>query len=249
MSTGANDDFPMQLERETDQRTGMVNDKVPPVAVAFGLFPMIDKEATTKSGFDVYKDVVHIKIAVPGDRLSIYFQPVKDNDKKRFPKAWEHYERRGSVANNGFPIEQWAVISRGLALTLKAAHIPTIEGLATLDDQHIGKFGFNARELREKARAWVKSREQGAAASVDAAEKQALKDQIASLQAQITALAGGADANAKPAKGKAAGKAPESVGIVPMQPSFTGPAAGAALLHDDIEADVAAAVRRPRSRA
>lgn len=245
MSGVLTDDFPLMLEVEA----GMPS-KVPPVAVAFGMTPMIDPDATAKAGHDVYKDVLFVKIAIPGDRNALYFQPAQDSHKKRFPKSWDSYKTRETTPLSGMPIEQWAVISRSMALTMKAAHITTVESLAELHDVHLEKFGFNGREMRDKAKAWLASRNDGAAAVAAATREKELQDRLHALEAQIAALTSPeaqerAAKPAKPARMQAA--AVQAMTGVPMAAPVGGGAAGVKLLHDDVEADVAAAVRRPRA--
>ncbi len=178
------DDFPMIMEREAGMR-----EDVPPVAVSFGLYPSLDNHQTKAAGHDVYKDVEFVKIAVPGDRNSLFFQPSNASYRERFPRAYADFKQRDRAPTVGMPIEQWAPISRSVALTLRAAHIDTVEALAAVHDGNLDRLGSNMRSLREKARAWLADAATGAEAIRLAGEKQALQDQITALQAQITDLA------------------------------------------------------------
>ncbi len=244
MSAVHHDDFPLIMEREF----GM-SEKVPPVLVAFGLHPMKDDQQSAAAGSDVFVDIEHVKIAVPGDRNALYFQPATDQHKKRFPKAYDAFKQRALKPNAGLPVEQWAAITRSVALTLRAANVPTVEALAQVHDAHLDRLGFNARELRDKAKVWLAQREGNAAALKDVAEKNELRQQIAALQAQLTAMQAGGAVEAPKAAKKPAAKVKAAPAVVDMAPPITGAVGnpGAALLHDDIEADVAAAMRRPRS--
>jgi len=180
------DDFPMALEREA----GMP-EWVSQVAVAFGMYPHLDPKRSQEAGHEVYKDVPYVKIAVPGDRQSVVFQPATDDYKRRFPTAWAKFEAREKRdGTEGMRIEQWAAISRGVAMTLKAVHIHTVESLAEVHDGNIDRIGLsNARELREKARAWLAQAQDSAATLRAAAEKKELQDQLASRDAQMAAMA------------------------------------------------------------
>lgn len=214
-------DFPLMMERDFG-----LGEEFPMVAVGFGMHPMKDMKASEAAGHDVYTDVEHVKIAIPGDRFSLFFQPATDVYRKRFPKAYATYKQRDSKPTlHGMPIDMWAPISRSLALTLKAMNVPTVEALAEVHDGLIDKIGANGRDLRAKAQAFLAQARDGAAIIKEVSEKKALQDQIAALQAQITAL----------------GAAPVAKGAAPvMLPQAQAP--------DDIEADVVAAVRRPRAR-
>jgi hypothetical protein len=221
--TMLSDDFPMTMEREAGMR-----EDVPPVAVAFGLYPAVDSAKSKAAGHDVYKDVEFVKIAIPGDRNSLFFQPAEDSHRRRFPQAYAAYkarEKRDGI--EGMPIEQWAPVSRSVALNLKAMHVHTVEALAAVHEGYIDKIGTNGRELREKAKAWLADAKSGAAAQQLAAEKQGLQDQLAALQAQIVALQ---QNSGKPAQAPA-----------PVAPVVDTTAT--------VEQDVAAAARRPRRSA
>ena len=217
-----NDDFPLMMEREAGMRSD-----VPPVGVAFGLHPVLDRGKSDVAGHDVYKDVEFIKIVVPGDRKSEFFQPADASHRRRFPQAYAAFKQRETNPTEGMPIQNWAPISRSMAMTLKALNVDTVEALAAVHDGHVDKIGTNGRELREKARAWLEDAKSGAATAKVAAEKQALQDQIASLQAQVAAI-----------QAVHGGKAQAPAPTAPI----TDPTA-------DVEADVAAAARRPRRSA
>jgi hypothetical protein len=193
--------------------------------VAFGLYPVLDGKKTQEAGYDIYKDVEFVKIAVPGDRNSLYFQPAEKSHKARFPKAYAAFKERASQPNEGMPIEQWAAINRSLAINLKTLHIHTVEALAAVHDGHVDRIGSNGRQLREKAIAWLADAKEGAATQKLATEKQALQDQIQALQAQMLEL-----------QNQLGKPQPQT------QPTVSG--------HIDptssVEADVAAAARRPR---
>lgn len=198
------DDFPMMMEREAGMR-----DDIPPVSVAFGFYPTLDNRKTQEAGHDVYRDVEFVKIAVPGDRNSLFFQPSSDSHRKRFPQAYAAFKAREHTPIEGMPVEEWAPVGRSLALNLKAMHIHTVESLAAVHDGNIDRIGSNGRELREKAKAWLADAQNGAAAIKLAGEKQALQDQIAAMQAQILALSqqqgdDPAAAARRPSKAKAA---------------------------------------------
>jgi hypothetical protein len=216
------DDFPMIMEVDANENPAFC----PPLAVSFGMHPVKDGAASKKAGHDVFKDVEHVKIVVPGDKFSLHFQPATQRERERFPKAYAAFKARETKAVQGMPIEQWAPINRSLALTLKACHIDTVEALAAVHDSQLDKFGFNVRELRNKAIAWLADSQSGAAALSLAAEKQALEAKLAAMQEQIAALTA---ANAP---------APGHHPVAPKRDTTA-----------DVEHDVAAAARRPRARA
>jgi len=217
-----NDEFPLMAEREAGMPEG-----IPAMGVAFGLYPIKDGAKSAAEGRDIYKDVEFVKICAPGDRNSHVFQPADESHRRRFPKAYQAFKDRAHNPIEGTLIEAWAPISRSVALNLKTLHIHTVEALAEVHDGHIDRIGSNGRELRERAKAWLADAKGGAATQQLAAEKKALQDQLAALQAQIVELQ------------RASGK-PVSSPVPPSTPQD--PTA-------DVAADVAAAARRPRKSA
>lgn len=180
------DDFPLIMEREFGAAQN-----VDAVAVAFGVIPKRDGDKSLVAGHDVFADCEYVKIAVPGDRNSIFFQPAEESHRRRFPVAYRAFkdrETRGGGGAEGMPLENWPLITRSLALTFRAAHVRTVEALAAIPDANIDRFGSAGRELRKQAQAWLSDAKDGAEAARIASENENLKGQLASLQAQITAL-------------------------------------------------------------
>jgi len=232
------DDFPMMMEIEY---TANPMNPYPPVAVAFGMYYQLDEAQTAKAGHEVYRDVEFVKIAVPGDKNSVVFQPASDTHRKRFPKAYAEFKARtaGAETREGLPIEQWAPISRSIALTLRAAHIHTVEALAAVHDGLIDRIGANGRELRAKAKAFLEQAKDSSVVLKLAAEKKELQDQLAAMQMQINALAQN-QATAAPAAPAPHPVAPAASLAPPMVPAAELEPAGAA---------TASAARQPSRRA
>jgi hypothetical protein len=179
------DNCPMMMEREFGAPEG-----VPQIAVGFCMVPKEDKHKSKAAGYPVFREQEYIKIIVPGDKQSEYFQPSTDKDRKTYPNAYQAFKgREGKPVVEGFPIEQWPQVTRALSMTLRAAGIHTVEALAAVHDGNIGKIGNNAHELRAKAKAFLDTAKDAAAAQSLAAENQKLQDQITAMQAQIAALA------------------------------------------------------------
>lgn len=180
------EEFPLVMEAEYNPRTGRAEGT--PVCVGFGLHPIEDAAATERAGRPVYRDEVFVKIVVPGDRTTVVLTKAKEEHKRRFPQAWAAYERREHQAVEGTPLEQWPAMSRALALTLKAAHIHTVEALAAVHDGHLENLGWDAREWRAKAKAYLDGAEKGAAAQKLASENEVLRAQIAEMQSTLARL-------------------------------------------------------------
>lgn len=181
------DEFPLILEVEFNPNP---HNDYPPVLVGFGVYHELDDVKTVEAGHEVYRDVDFVKIVVPGDKNTMVFQPASDTHRRRFPKAYAEFKARtaGAETRQGLPIENWAPINRSVAMTLRAAHIHTVEALAVVHDSHIDRIGTNGRELRAKAIAFLEQAKDSSAVIRLAAEKKELQDQLAAMQGQINQL-------------------------------------------------------------
>lgn len=186
------DGFPLmpELEAGLDARFHT------PVMVAFGMMPIRDEKKSAEAGREVYVDVEHVKIAVPGDKTSLYLQPAQDSHRKRFPQAYAAFLNRNTEAKEGLPLEHWAPLPKSMVLMLKTASVHTVEALAAVHEGHIDKLGYGARKWRDLAKAHLESAKDSAAALKAEAEKKALQDELAVMREQIAALTAAKSADA-----------------------------------------------------
>jgi hypothetical protein len=160
-----------------------------PVAVGFGLYPKQNRKATEKAGRPIFDDVEYVKIITPGEKNTVFFQPATDQHRQRFPKAYARFKAGNVVPEQGTPLEQWPAIARSQVMSFKAIGIHTVEAMAAVHDGNVEALGHGGRELREKARGYIRQAEDTAAVQKLAAEKQAMADQMAMMQRQIADLA------------------------------------------------------------
>lgn len=173
-------------------------------------FTMEAIHQTAKSeeeGRPIFKDVPHVRIHFPGDRTKQIFRPVKFEDDhqgpadpRRFPQQWKAFEAQQEQVQTGTPIEQWGPLTKSQAMEFKAMHIHTVEQLAGIADSNLSWLG--ARELRDKAVAWLAQAENGKESLRLTAELAKRDAQIEDMQRQIKELAalGQASAEAKTVK-------------------------------------------------
>lgn len=159
-----------------------------------------------QQGRPIFKDVAHVRIHFPGDRTKQIFRPVKFEDDyqgpadpRRFPRQWAAFEAQAEQIQDGTPIEQWGPLTKSQAMEFKAMHIHTVEQLAGISDSNLSWLG--ARELRDKAGAWLKQADGGKHAMHLQAELDKRDADIEDLKRQVKELATlvqvGAEAKAK----------------------------------------------------
>lgn len=144
----------------------------------------------------IYEDTPYVRILFPGDTTKRVERPVdlhgsetKPSDPQRWPQQWAAYQNQQVQTQIGTPITEWPAVSKSQALNLKAMNVHTVEGLAEVSDAGLTWLG--ARELREKARAYLAAAAGGAELSKAQAENAALRADIDALKKQFAELAEG----------------------------------------------------------
>jgi hypothetical protein len=154
---------------------------------------ILDEEATKQSGFPKYRtiDMIYIRFAGQRDEYArqVLMQdtPTQLADIKRFPRQWEAYKNKTEQVIDGYPITQWAVLTKAQALELKGRGIHTVEQLAGVIDSNLTWMG--ARQMRDNALAWLEEAEAGTAVAKLTSENSELRLQIEAMQNQINSLA------------------------------------------------------------
>ena len=160
------------------------------LAVKFEKREVQDMVKTLEENRPIFKEVVFIKIAVPGDALTEIDRPMYDSDKNRFPLQWASFlNRQGEEQNySGTSLKEWPLITKSQAEELRGLKFHTVESIAMSTDQAIQKIGMLAGmspySFREKAQSFLKMAKEGADINAREAELNALKEENAKLKAE-----------------------------------------------------------------
>jgi len=160
------------------------------LAVKFEKREVQDMVKTLEENRPIFKEVVFIKIAVPGDALTEIDRPMYDSDKNRFPLQWASFlNRQGEEQNySGTSLKEWPLITKSQAEELRGLKFHTVESIAMATDQAIQKIGMLAGmspySFREKAQSFLKMAKEGADVNAREAELNALKEENAKLKAE-----------------------------------------------------------------
>jgi len=174
----------MALAQNAAQGQRFADDRV---FAQFYMHPRKDEAASLKEGRDIYEEIPYVKIIVPGDKDNIVQRPMREQDKMRFPRQWEAFERNEEAPMVGTPLSEWAFVNRSQVEELKYFGIRTVEDLANAPDSQIQKFmGINA--LKEKAKAFLEDSKLQAPIDKLTQENETLKAQLQDMQAQIAEL-------------------------------------------------------------
>lgn len=151
------------------------------LAVRFFMEPMRNEVKTRDAGRDIFEDTEMVEIRVPGDR-DVLRRPASDEDKKRFAPQYAAFRRGHSQeAVEGFPLREWASITRSQAEELITFGIRTVEHLAGATDQNLQRIG-PLMALRQKARDWVSTAKSEAVVNKLRAENDDLRARLMALE-------------------------------------------------------------------
>jgi hypothetical protein len=148
---------------------------------------------STVEGRPVFDELVYISIMAPGDKNNVIDRKARDEDKVRFPFAWQRYENNATMAQTGTPIEEWPRVSVSQAAELKAMNITTVEQLAGLADTACQKM-MGLQALRTEAQAFIAAAKDASHAQRLAAELEKRDEKIAEQAETIASLAARLDA-------------------------------------------------------
>ena len=141
-----------------------------PAYVRFETRAIEDKAASLKEGHYVGKDVDYALVTPPYSKDVIIFKVDQwlqqldvDLRNDRIPKAWvdryrEEYQawKRGQqLPLRGTPIKGWGVISPAQQETLIRMNVLTVEDLAAMNAEGIGRIGMGGITMKDKAAAWL----------------------------------------------------------------------------------------------
>lgn len=153
--------------------------------VRFSIRPLENPDKSVEAGRPIFEDREFIEIMIPGNRDHVINRVVRDEDKVRFAKQYQHFKAGVSDESlSGTPLSAWPGITRAQAEELAYFHVRTVEQLANMDDANAQKFmGINA--LKTKAKLFLEAAAGNAPAVKLQAELDARDAKIAALEDAI----------------------------------------------------------------
>jgi len=156
--------------------------------VNFYMESLEDQEASVKEGRPIFRDCEFIKIIPPGDKNTVICEPVTEEYKMRWPNQYAAFKNQQIQVNEGTPLEEWPVLRKSQVMMFKAMNIHTVEHLAAVSDSNLSNLGMGAREIREKAIAYLENAKGSAHAMAAQKEIEELKLQIEAMKNQMAGL-------------------------------------------------------------
>ena len=137
------------------------------------IMPYLSQQA----GKEIKEYKEYVRIVVKGDDKKVVFRPITEQDKRRFPFAWQQYQRGEEGALRGTPLSELFDTESEIVPHYNAMNIFTLEDLAQISDGNMQNLGAGARENRLRAKEYL---EKATGAS----------KRIADLEAKIAKLEG-----------------------------------------------------------
>jgi hypothetical protein len=120
--------------------------------VNFYLRPVLQQTESDQANRPIFKDVEHIRIMVPGDKLSIVDRIASNDDKSRFADHYAKFTAGQAEQVVGTRLEMVPWMSRSKVEEYKYFGIITVEQLASAGDNVGQKFmGFQQDKQRAQA--------------------------------------------------------------------------------------------------
>ena len=170
--------------------------------VEFYMEAVQDKAESLKAGHPKYKETPYVMIMVPGDKGSVIRRPIRvgqhpSHDNNRFHNEYVAFLQQEKAPIDGFPLEEWAQLTKSQVLELRHFGFKTVEHLADVTDTNAQKF-MGLFDLRDKARVFLKASKEEAPMQQLQAEiehrnelLESMQNQMKEMSAELAELKGG----------------------------------------------------------
>lgn len=173
----------MQGRVEYSRTEGMQAGNVYP---RFFIEAVQDELGSAAAGRPLFKNEERVELLMPG--IAAYTRPVMrvtQEHIQKWPEAYHAFKSNMEAPLDGTPLEEWPVLTKAHVLELKALHIRTVEDIAHMSDTGLQKIGMGAREMQDKARAYLDDADRMKLTEQQSAEIDRLSAENASLQRQV----------------------------------------------------------------
>lgn len=173
----------------------------PHLHVEFFNSSTLNKRRSAEEGRPVYDDIELVRIRFAGDKHNVLVAPANEGGslrdpvtnqrltyKQQFPEHYEAFKRNAAFHGSGTPLSELPFLTEAKRRELQDANIFNAESLAALDGSLLQKLGMGARDLKNKAAAYLES----AAGSADvvkmAAENAELRERLEAMERMVAEI-------------------------------------------------------------
>jgi hypothetical protein len=131
------------------------------------------------------KDQELIQETIAGDKTLAPVMKATDWHREKYAAEYAAFREGKSAQSQGTRLEDWAGVSAAQVKSLQYHNVFTVEALAALPDFALSQVGMGARDLKNKAAAWLERRRELKTADAEAEETAKLRRELALLREQI----------------------------------------------------------------
>ncbi len=159
--------------------------------VEFFSHAVLDEARSETAGRSIFTDVEMVRIIIPGDLKNIVERKADEEDRRKYARQYEAFQRQEAIAADGTPLEHWPALTTSMVRQLKFFNVFTVEALAGIGDAQMQEMGIlGLRSLRERAKAFLHVAATGALPDQVIGENDRLKNEVALLRQQLEAANG-----------------------------------------------------------
>jgi hypothetical protein len=162
-----------------------------PQTITDGIYPSFFIKAvqndfqSNAQGRPIFDDKEYVKIVIAGDKNTSVERKVTDDDRERWPYLYARFKQGLEQAEEGTPLEQWALLTPSQVAEFKALNIPTVEAMAAVSDTQLKNLGPGARPIRERAKIFLSQAAGSKPALKLQSDVEQLREQMAVMQKTI----------------------------------------------------------------
>lgn len=148
-------------------------------------------QMTAKSeemGRAIFEDRDFIEIIIPGDAFNVVNRQVTQRDIDNYKATYDRYKAGLEQSVDGFPLEQWARLTKSQVANYKALNFRTVEQIAEMSLSSASNVGMGAQGDIAAAKAFLAQSQEAGLSQKQAVELTTLKAEIARQAEQIKEL-------------------------------------------------------------
>lgn len=112
-------------------------------------------------GIPFHESKDFVKIQHPGETLNIVDRPVLDDDKRRWPRQWDNYQRGVNQVPDGVPLSLLFPAAPHIVTMMRGYNIHTVEQLSNLSAEAISTVGMGAQDWVNAAQRYMERANKG----------------------------------------------------------------------------------------
>jgi hypothetical protein len=144
-------------------------------------------------GRQIFESQDYIEIVIPGDMTNIIIRKATEKDIETYADTYRKYKDGLEQSAEGYPLEQWAHLTKADVLNYKSLKFSTVEQVAEMNTSSMGAVGMRATGDKKAAQAFIENSKKNGLAETQAIEIENLKNEVRRLTEQVKEVGALAD--------------------------------------------------------